>query len=295
MEIRQLRYLVAIADEGQFTKAAAREHVAQPALSQQIRRLEDEVGSPLLVRAPRHSTLTPAGEILVERSRRILAELDAAQADLADLAGLRGGSVSIGAMRTLGPFDLTALLIDFHNRHPEVDLIVREEVSTRLAELLQNDQLDLVLLSLTNRVGTDGLEQLRVGTERLAAALPPDHPLLERERISMADLRDEPFISFSEGATLREILFDASIDAGFRPSISVESNEVPRIRAMVSRGMGVALLPLTDLERPGPPVEIRSLGDPPIERDVTLAWRSQRWLPPAAQTLLDLARARVEG
>ena len=119
MELRQLRYLVALDDERHFTRAAARLHIAQPALSQQIRRLEDEVGVALVDRTTRHVALTPAGELLVgQRARRALAEVDAAAAELSELAGVRTGRVVIGAMRSTGRFDLSALFAAFHARHP---------------------------------------------------------------------------------------------------------------------------------------------------------------------------------
>src|ERR687894_993733 len=118
MELRQLRYLVALADERHFTRAAAREHIAQPALSQQIRRLEAEVGLPLVHRTTRRVALTDAGELLVARARRALAEVDAARQELAELAGVRTGRVVIGAMRSTGRFDLSALFAAYYARHP---------------------------------------------------------------------------------------------------------------------------------------------------------------------------------
>src|SRR5690349_7269836 len=122
MDVRQLRYLVALSEERHFTRAAAREHIAQPALSQQIRRLEDEVGLALVHRTTRQVSLTDAGLMLVERARRVLAELDAAKAELQELAGLQTGRVTIGAMQTVGAFDLPLLLARFHARHPGVEL-----------------------------------------------------------------------------------------------------------------------------------------------------------------------------
>src|SRR5205823_2241058 len=118
MELRQLRYLVALAEERHFTRAAAREHIAQPALSQQISRLEAEVGVALVERTTRRVALTDAGAALAERARRILAELDAAEAELRDLAGVRTGHVTIGATGTLGPVDIAELLAVFNRRYP---------------------------------------------------------------------------------------------------------------------------------------------------------------------------------
>src|SRR5215203_5416066 len=126
MNLRQLRYLVAIADERHFTRAAAREHVAQPALSQQIRALEAELGTALVERTTRRVAMTQAGEVLVARARRALAELDAAHAELQALAGVQAGRLSVGALHTMGPVDLSLLLARFHERYRAIELIVRE-------------------------------------------------------------------------------------------------------------------------------------------------------------------------
>src|SRR4051794_21077117 len=139
MDLRQLTYLVALADELHFTRAAERAHIAQPALSQQIQRLEREVGLPLVIRTTRRVELTEAGELLVARARRIIGEVEAARAALADLAGVRAGRLVIGAMQSLGPLDLSALLSAFHRHHPGVDLTVREDVSDPLLRMVRED------------------------------------------------------------------------------------------------------------------------------------------------------------
>src|SRR5437763_16361049 len=129
MDLRQLRYLVALADERHFTRAAAREHVAQPALSQQIRKLEDEVGVPLVERTTRNVTITQAGRLLVARAHRIVGEIDAASAELAALKGMESGRVTVGTMHTMGPIDVSLPLAIFHERHPGIELEVREQSS----------------------------------------------------------------------------------------------------------------------------------------------------------------------
>src|SRR5919109_1123674 len=121
MEIRQLRYLVALDDERHFTRAAQREHIAQPALSQQIRRLEEEVGLPLVERTTRRVSLTEAGEALVARARRVLGEIEGAQAELAALSGVQTGRVTVGVIHTMGPVDVSLALAIFHRRHPDVE------------------------------------------------------------------------------------------------------------------------------------------------------------------------------
>jgi DNA-binding transcriptional LysR family regulator len=290
MDLRQLRYLVALAEELNFTRAAANEHIAQPALSQQIRRLEDELGLALVERTTRHVSLTEAGALLVVRARRILAELEAAATELAAVRGVDTGHVTIGAMHTMGPVDLSLALAIFHERHPHVGLTVREASSEEMAEMLRIDELDLAFLSVTERVESHGLGLHQLLSEELVALLAPDHPLAGRRQVRMAELAGEPFISFRAGARLRELLFAAGRDAGFEPRVALESNESRRVRRLVSRGLGVAILPRSDAIGPGAEVAVAALVQPSLRRDITLAWREGRRHPPAATAFLELAR-----
>jgi DNA-binding transcriptional LysR family regulator len=288
MELRQLRYLVALADECHFTRAAAREHIAQPALSQQIRRLETEVGLALVERTTRRVALTDAGELLVARARRILAEVDDAQAELGTLAGVKGGRLAVGALHTMGPVDLSLLLAAFHRNHPAVELTVREQSSEELAEMLRDDEIDLAFLSVTERIQSHGLELHRLVTEELVAVLPPQHALADRDGVTMTELAGDAFISFRTGSRLRELLDWAAADAGFEPRITLESNESRRIRSLVSSGLGVAILPRSDAAGPGAAVAVTPLVEPALTRDVTLASRAKRRHSPAAQAFLAL-------
>jgi LysR family transcriptional activator of glutamate synthase operon len=290
MELRQLRYLVALAEELNFTRAAASEHIAQPALSQQIRRLEGEVGLSLVERTTRHVALTEAGRLLVVRARRILAELDSMETELQGLRGMDTGHVTIGAMHTMGPVDLSLALALFHDLHPNVGLTVREQSSEEMAEMLRVDELDLAFLSVTERVEAHGLGLHQLISEELVVLLPPSHALSGRREVRMAELADEQFISFRAGARLRELLFAAGRQVGFEPRVTLESNESQRIRRLVSRGLGVAILPRSDAEGPGADVAVATLVRPALRRDITLAWREGRRHAPAAAAFLDLAR-----
>jgi LysR family transcriptional regulator, transcription activator of glutamate synthase operon len=291
MELRQLRYLLALAEERNFTRAAAREHIAQPALSQQIRRLEDEVGLPLVERTTRRVALTDAGELLVARARRILAEVDAADTELAALRGVQRGHVTVGAMHTMGPVDVSLVLALFHERHPGVELTVREQSSEELAEMLRVDELDLAFLSVTERIESHGLGLQQLVSEELVAVLPTDHPLAGRRRLGMAELEGERFISYRAGSRLREVLISAGRDAGYEPHVTLESNESQRIRQLVARGLGVAVLPRSDTESPGAEIAALTLTSPGLTRDITLAWREGRRHAPAAAEFLELARS----
>lgn len=289
MELRQLRYLAALEQERNFTRAAAREHVAQPSLSQQIRRLEDELGVALVERTTRSVKLTDAGAALARRAVRALAEVAAAEAEIAGIRGVETGHLSVGAMHTMGPVDVTLVLALFHERHPGIGLTVREQASDELAEMLRTDQLDLAFLSVTERIESHGLRLVQLVTEELVVIVPPGHRLAGRAGISIAELRDEGFVSFREGARLRELLMSAAGEAGFEPRIMVESNELRRIRRLVARGMGVALLPASEGRDPRVEIVQLKLERPALTRDITLAWRADRRLAPAARAFIAMA------
>lgn len=290
MDLRQLRYLVALAEEGSFTRAAESVHIAQPAVSQQIRRLEEEIGMALVERTTRRVTLTDAGELLVVRARRILGELEAAKTELQALSGMFAGHVTIGAMHTMGPVDLSLALALFSDRHPNVHFTVREQSSEEMAEMLRVDELDLAFLSVTERIESHGLGLHQLVSEELVVLLPRSHRLGQRRQVRMAELADEHFISFRAGARLRELLFAAGREAHFEPRVTLESNESQRVRRLVSRGLGVAILPRSDAEGPGADVSVAKLSEPALRRDITLAWREGRRHAPAAAEFLELAR-----
>jgi len=290
MDLRQLRYLVALAEERHFSRAAARENIAQPALSQQIRRLEDEFGLPLVQRTTRRVSMTDAGTLLVGRARRILAEVEAAEAEMQEVRGVHSGHVTVGALHTMGPIDVSLALALFYARHPGVELTVREQSSEELAEMLRVDELDLAFLSVTERIESHGLGLEQLVSEELVAVMPQRHRLAKRQRVRMRELAGDEFISYREGSRLRELLVSAGRQAGFEPRVRLESNESQRIRQLVARGLGVAVLPRSDVEGAGADIAVATLTEPKLSRDITLAWRAERRHSPAAAEFLQLAR-----
>lgn len=156
--------------------------------------------------------------------------------------------------------------------------------------MLRVDELDLAFLSVTERVESHGLGLEQLVSEELVVLLPLEHRLGRRRQVRMADLAEEAFISFREGARLRELLVTAGRQAGFEPRVTLESNESHRIRRLVSRGLGVAILPRSDAEGPGADVAVTKLVEPALRRDITLAWREGRRHAPAAAAFLELAR-----
>jgi DNA-binding transcriptional LysR family regulator len=191
----------------------------------------------------------------------------------------------------MGPVDISLVLAIFHERHPGVELTVREQSSEELAEMLRADEIDLAFLSVTERIESHGLGLQQLVSEEIVAVLPSDHRLAKRRRIRMDELSDEEFISYREGSRLREVLVSAGRDAGYEPHVTLESNESQRIRRLVARGLGVAILPRSDAVGPGAEIAAVSLISPGLTRDITLAWREGRRHAPAAAEFLELARA----
>jgi DNA-binding transcriptional LysR family regulator len=285
MELRQLNYLVALADEASFTRAARRANVAQPALSRQIQKLERELGVPLVDRTSRRMSLTPAGQEVVETARRTITGLDELRASLRQTVALLRGRVILGLTQTPGPLDIPPLLAAFHRAHPGVELVVREALSVSLADQLRADTFDLALISGISVADRRGLETVSLATEELRVLLPRDHRLATRRFIRIADLRDERFLSFPAGATIRRSVTTAAKEAGYTPRVAFEISEVARTAALVAQGLGVAVIPASDAQRVGPDTATVALHRPRLRHEVLLAWRAGRTLSPAAQAL----------
>jgi DNA-binding transcriptional LysR family regulator len=285
MEFRQLQYLIALDDEGSFTRAAEHANVAQPALSRQIQKLERELGLPLVDRTTRRVALTAAGHEVVAAARRALGELEALKHSLHQTMNLLQGTVTIGVTQTPGPIDIPRELAAFSRRYRGVELIVREGLSVHLAAQLREDRLDIAVVSGINSRERHQLEFEPCRVERLVALLPVEHRLASRQRLSIADLRNELFVSFPPGATIRQAVERAAAKAGFLPRASIETNDVGRAIALVAEGLGVAVLPDTDARRGGPHTVAVPLRAPTLRYDIFVAWRARRHLAPAAEAL----------
>lgn len=262
--------------------------VAQPALSQQIAKLEAELGVVLAERTTRRVGLTEAGDRLVGHARRILKQVDIAAEDVAAVAGLRAGRLTIGASRTVGGFDLSGLLAGFYRRYPAVDLAVREDLSTYLAAALRGDEIDLAFI--TRPAGRDDDLDLRVvSQEPLVALLAPDHRLAPRKRLRVPLLEGETIVTFPEGATIRARLEEAAARAGFAPRVAFETNEVSRMRALAAAGLAIAVLPRSDAALPGAPITAVPFHEPDFRHTVYMASRAARQHSPAARAFIELA------
>jgi LysR family transcriptional regulator, transcription activator of glutamate synthase operon len=290
VELRQLRSFLAVARLRHFTRASRELHIAQPALSQQIRRLEAELGVDLLWRTSRRVRLTEAGEVLAVRAQRALAELDSAVAELQELGGLVQGRLTVGALPAVGPLDPPALLASFHAAHPGLDLFLREETADEVLALLRSDELDLAISFVDPEGSAADVGRVVLFEEELVLVVARDHPLAARDPVGPADLAGEALIVTTPGSAIRRTIEQALAATGVSARIAFESNERATLLGLAGRGMGVAVLPKTWVpshpRRRDADVVAVSLAPAPLRRPVALVWRRGRRQSPAGEAFV---------
>jgi LysR family transcriptional regulator, transcription activator of glutamate synthase operon len=297
MELRQLVYLDAVVRYGGFSKAAERLHIAQPAVSAQIRRLEAELGTALLQRTTRRVALTYAGELFLARARKVLDQLDRARADLDELSAVRRGQVRIGATQIFGSLDLPAALAQFRHRYPGVSLALQTGLIAELLDTLNAGEVDLVLGPVHSDLPDRYLAQPLVA-ETLVLVTAAGHPLAVAAedtvgaRVTLAAVRDEPFVCLPADSRLHGMLVEAAAAEGFVPRIQFETYNPASMRDLVAAGLGVALIAGSAAAAPGPPIAVFQLERAPRHPPIGLIRQRGRPLTPAAQAFgTHLARA----
>jgi DNA-binding transcriptional LysR family regulator len=290
MELRQLAYTEAVARHRHFTRAAEELHVAQSALSHQIRRLEAELGTQLFERTSRRVVPTEAGEAVAARARRVLAEVDGVRGELDELRGLVRGRVRIGALLPAGELEVTTVLARFNQAFPGIEVGLREGTAADLLELIEADQLD-VAFSLISGAMPEGLEALRLSEEEVVAAFPPGTAPSKRW-VTASDLASVPLATPRSGSAIKRSTDEFFAAAGERARVALESGDPYLIRCLVSDGFGAAVLPAAITRRAGPEVETRPLR-PAILLPVCLIWRQGRRRSPAAAALFEFVREQA--
>ena len=291
MELRQLRYFVAVARRRHFTAAAEALHVAQPALSQQIRALEDELHVRLLDRTSHRVRLTPAGETFLPRAERVLAEAVAAATEMGEFAGLTRGRLTVGAVPSLAERQLPSILAAYHAQYPGIELVLREESTAALMALVRAGEADVALVNHDpGAAGTADVAVEPLFAEDLVGIVSPQHHLAAQGTVALATARDEPFILTKQGSLIRHTVLQACAAAGFTPHIAFESDGMATVRALAAAGLGLAVLPRSDALAAGPAVTLLAL-TPALTRTVALAWSAERYRPIAAEAFVALARA----
>lgn len=300
MELRHLRYFLAVADARSFTRAAENLRLAQPALSLQIRALERELGVTLIERGVRTRGLTEAGMRFAARARRILFEAGEAAEEMGEFAGARAGRVRFGsALQSLTEGRLAPLLARFHRLRPGVRVSFREAHTQPLLEMLARGEIDLALVHLGKGEGAPALEVAfegvsveieRLYEEPLVLVVSRRHRLAGRRAVRWKEIAQEEFVSFGAGATVRALAEQAARRAGVELRSPISASNLGTVRALVSAGLGVAILPRVALDLPGPPLSGVRLTAPALARVVALARNPIRYQSPAARDFADFLR-----
>jgi DNA-binding transcriptional LysR family regulator len=288
LELHQLRYFCAVAETGSFSRAAEQSHVSQPSLSQQIMKLEGELGARLFDRLGRSVRLTETGQTFLPRARAVLRELEAARGDVAEQKDSVGGSVTIGVIPTVAPYFLPERLTWFSRKFPQVRLTVVEEITPALLDQVRGSKVDLAILALPIR-GHE-FETFPLLTERLFAALPNDHKLAKRRALSLKDLRAQPFLLLRDGHCFRDTAVAACDRARLHPQIIFESGQFSSLLSMVGAGMGVSIVPEMAIDKKSRCRFVR-IDDPAASRTIGVLILRGRSLSRAHHAFLSHLRA----
>lgn len=284
MQLNQLRYVVAVAEERNYTRAAQRLRIAQPSVSSAVHALERELGSSLFHRARGEVQPTAAGETFLPWARQVLADCDAGREAVRRLAGLQGGKVHLGATPSLTTTVLPSIVGPFHRRYPGVELDLHEAGSRPLVDDLEQGRLDLALVILP--VNESWVSSVFLKTEELVLAVADDHPLAGQPTVEIEDLRDLPLVMFRDGYDLREVTAGACRAAGFQPTLAAGGLEMDGVLALTSAGFGAAVVPISVVQ-PRRGLRAVPFVDGTLSRTIGLARRRDRPLPPAAGALAD--------
>jgi LysR family transcriptional regulator, hydrogen peroxide-inducible genes activator len=241
MEVHQLRYVCAIADTGNFSRAAERCQISQPSLSQQVLKLEEELGTKLFDRLGRSIRLTEAGRAFIPRARTILEQMEAARSSAADRNTDLRGSVAVGVIPTVAPYLIPSYAAGFAKRYPDARLRIVEETTSVLIEGLRDLSIDVAILALPLR--HKELELFPIRTEPLFAALSRHHPRASAKSLALKDLRGESFVMLRDGHCFRDLSIDTCTRARVTPHIVFESGQFSSLLGMVAAGVGVSLVP----------------------------------------------------
>jgi LysR family transcriptional activator of glutamate synthase operon len=290
MELRQLRYVEAVARHRHFTRAADELHVAQSALSHQIKRLEAELGTELFSRNSRSVIVTGAGEAVAARARGVLDQVDGLRHEVDELRGLVRGEVGIGATMPAGQVDVPEVLVRFSEAYPGIEVELQEGTAGDLLGYLLEGRID-VAFSLLAQDPPPEVAIERLGEEEIVAAFPagkgPD-----RDRVTAAELARHTMITPRSGSAIKQAVDGFVARAGKTLDISLESGDPFLLRCLVSAGFGAAILPTSLTRREGPPIDVRGLR-PAVRLPATLIWDGRRHQTPAARAFIDFIRAEV--
>ncbi|MFT3805899.1 DNA-binding transcriptional regulator OxyR [Arenimonas sp.] len=291
MNLRDLRYLIALADQRHFGRAAEACHVSQPTLSTQLKKLEDELGVQLIERAPRQVMLTPAGRDILERARRVIAEVEQMHETARRAADPEAGSVRLGLFPTLGPYLLPHVIPNIRRNFPRLELLLVEEKTEVVLQMLREGRLDAAVLALP--LHEDGLEMETLFEEPFLLALPNSHPLANQRELKLAELSEQHLLLLEDGHCLREQALEVCQLAGAGEKEGFRATSLETLRQMVAAGVGITLLPMLAVKPPVPAsdnVRLLPFRDPAPTRKLALVWRRSSAMTSFLRKLAEVLR-----
>ncbi|MDO8540223.1 MAG: LysR family transcriptional regulator [Opitutaceae bacterium] len=292
MELQQLRYFLAVADTGNFTRASERSNVSQPSLSQQILNLEREVGHKLFHRLGRKAVLTEAGATFLERARRIVFEVENAAKELSDHPSLER-RITVGAVQTVMPYLLLPLIARCRELLPNLTIGAREDFRSDLVRAVTEGEVDLAVVPLPVKDHRVAIEPLL--TEPLLLAVGKDHPFATRDEININDLADETFVSLGDSSTLAEQIQDFFGVHHFAPKIGYRCAQVATLKLFVSNGLGITILPqLARLPDDRDTLIYLRIAESAPTRELAVIRHLQRYQSRGAEQFLTLLREHVK-
>jgi DNA-binding transcriptional LysR family regulator len=294
LNVGRLRVLKEVAYRGSFSAAADALSYTQSAVSQQVATLEAETGLTLLERHPRGVSLTAAGQTLVGHAEGILARLEAAQAALSAIAGLRGGRLRMASFPTAGATLMPLAIATFRASYPQVELTLAEGEPDEILPRLRAGELDLALLFefVEDGAHEEGMIRVELLADPMYLALPREHPLAGRAKLRLSDLADEAWVQTSSSSPCARHVVRSCHAAGFEPNVSFESDDYQTVQGLVAAGVGVALIPELALSVVRGDITIRALSPrPPVRQVIAAAPAGARLVPAAPAMLQVLERA----
>lgn len=291
MDSRQLRVFVEVVRQGSFTRAAEKLHIAQPAVSISIRKLEEELELTLLNRQEKRVTLTAEGENLLHHAERVLDNLAAAEIEMAELRGLTHGEVRIGIPPMMSSYYFPLIIRDFRAAYPNLKLSVNGEGAASIQRMISKGELDMGVIAGQKLL--DGLESQHFLREEIVACVPLDHPLAERKSIRLSEFMQEPLLLFKEGYHMRELMDELMAEEEMQPQVVFETNLFSLVRSLIKQGLGISTflrMVVSDDD------ELAAISfDPPLHLDLLIAWKADRYLSRANRAFIDFLLERSGG
>ncbi|MET3506470.1 LysR family transcriptional regulator [Halalkalibacter oceani] len=288
MELRQFRYALMVAEQKSFSKASEKLYISQPSLSQQIIKLENELGVQLFERQSRNIHLTYAGTHFIKHASDIIDRYNLLNKEMQDMAKMNKGQLILGCLPNIVPYLLPSALKAFQKKFPGVKLVLIEEPREKLVDLTSRGQTDVSLLSMP--INNPNLEVIPLLEEEIILVVPQDHPLSTKPKVSLVECKQEPFILLNKEQGFREVSENLCRQAGFEPQIQFETKNIDTVQSLVSAGLGISLLPKMFSRAKGPFTNLayKSIHDITQTRDLVLSYRKGRYLSKATTYFMSI-------